>query len=425
MAASVNEVFLQLTVILLVAVVAHFVIKRFRQPTIIGEIGIGVVLGPTLAVPLLKQFGFLPQSAIGLFDPDLITLFAGLGAIFLLFLVGLETDVKAIYRGKNVLVALGGVVLPWVLGFVVAYVMLDPGDLLSSQFVTATFIGATLVATSTAIAAAILLELGMVRTRVATTIMGAVIVDDILGLLVLSISLGVAEGTVSLSRIATIVGAAISFIAITIYLGTRLFARFVVWLQRKADKSGLKNSGFMIAIAVAFTFAFLAEAIGLSAVIGAFLAGAMFSGTSLRHDFLEGIQYLGAIFTPVFFISLGLLVNVWTLDPDLLLFGAVLVAVAFVSKLAGCGAMARLVGMSKRESAAIGYSMIPRGEVGFIIALVAEQQGIIGPDLFAILVIVIILVTVLPAPLIRKSLLAIRPAQPAPVPPVPEAGRAS
>ncbi|MGI0148678.1 MAG: cation:proton antiporter, partial [Thermoplasmata archaeon] len=112
--------------------------------------------------------------------------------------------------------------------------------------------------------------------------------------------------------------------------------------------------------------------------------------------------------TPVFFLSLGLLVDVWTLNPNLLLFGAALVAVAFVSKLAGCGLMARASRMPSAESLAIGYSMIPRGEVGLIIALVAEQQGIIGPDLFAIIVIVMIVVTVLPAPLIRKALLRVR-----------------
>jgi Kef-type K+ transport system membrane component KefB len=145
----------------------------------------------------------------------------------------------------------------------------------------------------------------------------------------------------------------------------------------------------------------------------------MFSGTALRHDFLEGIQYLGAIFTPVFFISLGLLVNVWTLNPDLLLFGGVLLVVAFVSKLGGCGLMARASRMSGPESLAVGYGMIPRGEVGLIIAVVAEQQGIIGPDLFAIIVIVMIVVTVLPAPLIRRSLLAIREKQTAPSPEAP------
>lgn len=408
MAASAEEVFLQLTVILSVAVASHFVIKRFRQPTIIGEIGIGVILGPTLAVPLLKSLRVLPGTATGLFDPQLITLFASLGAIFLLFLIGLEMDVKAIYRRKNILVAVGGVILPWLMGFLVAYAMIPDANLLTNRFVTSTFVGATLVATSTAIAAAVLLELRMIRTDVATTIMGAVIVDDILGLLVLSISLGVAGGAVDVVRLVSLVGIAIAFIALTLYLGTRYFARVVVWLHGKALKSGLKNAGFMVAMAVAFSFAFLAQAIGLSAVIGAFLAGAMFSGTSLRHDFLEGIQYLGAIFTPVFFISLGLLVDVWSLNPDLLLFGGVLLAVAFISKLTGCGLTARGAGMSRKESFAIGYGMVPRGEVGLIIAVVAEQQGIIGPDLFSIVVVVLVLVSILPAPLIRRSLLSIR-----------------
>jgi Kef-type K+ transport system membrane component KefB len=408
MASEAEAVFLQLTIILSLAVASHFVIKRFRQPTIIGEIAIGVILGPSVAVPLLKSWGILPFAAEGLFDPGLIAIFASMGAIFLLFHVGLEMDVKAIYRRKNMVVAAGGVVVPWLLGFLVAYAML-PVSVYADRFVTATFVGATLVATSTAIAAAILLELGKIRTEVATTIMGAVIVDDILGLLVLSLSLGLAGGAFDPVRLATLVAVAVGFIAVTLYLGTRYFARLVVWMHDKAVASGLRNAGFMVAMAFAFSLAFVSELVGLSAVIGAFLAGAMFSGTALRQDFLEGVQFLGAIFTPVFFISLGLFVSVWTLDNSLLLFGALLLPIAFLSKLAGCGLTARAMGMSPKESLAVGYGMIPRGEVGLIIALVAVQQGIIGPNLFSILVIVLLLVSVLPTPLLRRALRSIRP----------------
>jgi len=407
-AATAEEVFLQLTIILTVAVASHFVIKRFRQPTVIGEIALGVILGPSVAVPLLKSWGILPPTAEGIFDPVLITLFASLGAIFLLFQIGLEMDVKAIYQRKSIVVAVGGVILPWLLGFLVASLLIPEVNLLSSRFVTAMFVGATLVATSTAIAAAVLLELGMLRTDVATTIMGAVIVDDILGLLVLSISLGVAGGGVDPIRLTSLVGIAVGFVVLTLYLGRRYFARLVVWMHGKAVASGLRNAGFMVAIAIAFSFAFLAEAIGLSAVIGAFLAGAMFSGTSLRQDFQEGVQFLAAIFTPVFFISLGLLVDIRTLDTNLLLFGAVLLGVAFVSKLVGCGLTARGMGMSDKASLAVGFGMIPRGEVGLVIALVAEQQGLIGPELFSIIVVVMLLVSILPAPLLRRSLKSVR-----------------
>jgi len=410
-----ERAFLELTILISVAVTSHFVIRRFRQPTIIGEIGIGVILGPTIAVPLLRSSGILGPTE-SLFTEDLISLFASLGAIFLLFLIGLESDVRAIYKRKNILVAIGGVALPWVLGFAIAYVMVPDASLQvlplpaspTPRFIMATFVGAALVATSTAIAAAVLRELGMLRTEIANTIMGAVIVDDILGLLVLSLSLGVAGGAVDLVSILFLLGISVAFIALAIYVGSRYFARLVVWTQARGLKAGLTHAGFMVAMAVAFFTSFLSEAIGLSAVIGAFLAGAMFSNTPLRHDFQEGVEFLGAIFTPVFFISLGLFVDVWAVSVGLILFGAVLLGVAFVTKLAGCGLAARWTGMSKSESLAVGYGMVPRGEVGLIIALIAHEADVIGPDLFSIIVLVMVIVSVLPAPLLRRALISIR-----------------
>jgi len=405
-----EQVFLELTVILFLAVASHFVIKRFRQPTIIGEIAIGVVLGPSIMGFVLNGFAPVdPTCATGVpgpgvtcppaFDPALIELFAALGSIFLLFLVGLETDVKAIFVRRNVYVAVGGVVLPWIGGFLTAYLMV------AEDLVMATFVGAILVATSTAIASAVLLELGMMRTEVAATIMGAVIVDDILGLLVLSLAVGVAGGSIGVVDILIKVVIAVAFIVAATWIGSRYFGRFVTWAHAKGLKYGLTHTGFMVAMALAFFTAFLSEAIGLSAVVGAFLAGAMVSSNALRRDFHEGVTFLGSIFTPVFFISLGLLVDIWTLTAGLLLFGVVLLVVAFVTKLAGCGLAAKWTGMSREASLAVGYGMVPRGEVGLIIALVAVQFAVIGADLFSIIVVVMVVVSVIPAPLLRKYLL--------------------
>src|SRR3990170_274605 len=221
--ATLSEVFLQLTILLSVAVASHFASKRFHQPTIIGEIGIGVILGPSVLGFILNGWSPPPADAQGPFDPTLIAIFAGLGAIFLLFLIGIEADVRAIYRRKNVYVAVGGVVLPWVFGFLTAYVMVAPDP------VMATFVGATLVATSTAIAAAILRELGMLGTEVASTIMGAVVVDDLLGLLVLSLSVGVAQGSVDVLFLVYLAAVAVAFIVLAMYIGARYFSRLVVW----------------------------------------------------------------------------------------------------------------------------------------------------------------------------------------------------
>jgi len=159
-------------------------------------------------------------------------------------------------------------------------------------------------------------------------------------------------------------------------------------------------------MAVTFLYAFVAEIIGLSAIVGAFLAGTMFANTPLREDFTEGAGYLGAIFTPIFFISLGLQVNLpavgWA--SALIGFGAVLTVVAIVTKVIGCSIPARLSKMTRHEALAVGWGMTPRGEVGLIVALSALTAGVIGDALFSVIVVVMVLVSVLPAPLFKRAI---------------------
>src|SRR5205809_2310994 len=199
----------QLSVLLVLATLSHFTIKRFRQPTIVGEIVLGILLGPSV-------IGF--YFNVTLFDPGLVASFASLGAIFLLFLIGLETDFRTIYPRKNILVASGGVALPLVFGFLAAFLLVPPSDVgvNGTQFTMALFVGATLTATSTAIAAAVLLDLGLMRQPVAQTIMGAAVVDDILSLIVLSIVVGTTHGQINPVSIAVLLGTALAFLAVGI-----------------------------------------------------------------------------------------------------------------------------------------------------------------------------------------------------------------
>src|SRR2546422_8441046 len=301
--AGTEAIFFQLTILLVLATLSHFTIKRFHQPTIVGEIALGILLGPSI-------LGF--YFGVVLFDTTLVTTFASLGAIFLLFLIGLESDFRLIYTRKNVLVASGGVVLPLVVGFVVAYFLVPTVDGVGdngTQFTMALFVGATLTATSTAIAASVLLDLGLMREPVAQTIMGAAVVDDILSLIVLSIVIGTTHGQINPVSIAVLLGTALAFLAVGMAVGLYFFRKVIVRIQVEGMKLGLKHGGFIIAMAVTFLYAFVAEVIGLSAVVGAFLAGSLFSTTPLRDDFTEGAGYLGAVFTPIFFISLGLQAN--------------------------------------------------------------------------------------------------------------------
>jgi len=394
-----EAIYQQLTILLALATLSHFTIKRFRQPTIVGEIALGILLGPTILFHYLN---------IQLFDSNLVSTFAGLGAIFLLFLIGLESDFKAIYTRKNVAVAAGGVVLPFVLGFVTAYFLVPVSDvgLNGTQFTMAIFVGATLTATSTAIAAAVLLELGLMREPIAQTIMGAAVVDDILSLVLLSIVIGASGGRLDPLSIGLLLAKALLFLGVGMAVGLYFFRKVVVRIQVAGLKLGLKHGGFIIAITITFLYAFIAEVIGLSAIVGAFLAGTLFANTPLREDFTEGAGYLGAIFTPIFFISLGLQVDLLAVGggPPLILFGAVLTVVAIVAKVIGCGIPARVAGMTRSEALSVGWGMTPRGEVGLIVALAALTASVINEAMFSVIVVVMVLVSVLPAPLFKRSL---------------------
>jgi Kef-type K+ transport system membrane component KefB len=394
-----TELFQQLALLLALATLSHFTIKRFHQPTIVGEIALGVVLGPTV----LGLFGISPFG-----DPDLVETFATLGAIFLLFVIGLESDFRAIYTKKNIQVAFGGVLLPFVFGFVTAYLLVPPGADYN-QFIMSLFVAATLTATSTAIAAAVLLDMGIMKERVAQTIMGAAVVDDILSLMVLSIVVGMSRGSVDPLSIGILMATAVAFLVVGIAVGIYFFRRVVVRIQVEGMKMGVKHGGFLIAMAITFLYALIAESIGLSAIIGAFLAGALFADTPFRDDFTGGAGYLGAVFTPIFFISLGLAVNLWAVFavPDLFLFAIALSVVAILTKVVGCALPARLARMTKNEAAAVGWGMTPRGEVGLIVALTALTAGVITNAIFSVVVLVMIVVSVVPAPFFKKALLAV------------------
>lgn len=421
--AAPTAIYEQLTILLTLAAVSHLFSKRFHQSTLVGEILLGILIGQS----------FLGTLGIFQFDPTFIATFAGLGAIFLLFLIGLESDFREIYTRKNFLVALGGVVLPLAFGFLTAWYLAPPYATVGANgtpFLMALFVGATLTATSTAIAAAVLLELGLMKDQIGRTIIGAAVVDDILGLLVLSLVVGVAHGSIDAFGMMLLAAKAAAFIAIGILVGVYLFSPIVVRIQVEGHKLGIKHGGFIIALAVAFFYSLVAESIGLSAIIGAFLAGTMFAPAPLKEEFAEGARYLEAIFTPIFFISLGLAVDalaVWR-SPEIFLFTIALLVVAMVTKVAGCGIASWLQKMTPVESLAIGWGMTPRGEVGLIVALTALTAGIITSALFSVIVLVIVIVSVVPAPLFKQALKAVdqerkaKTAAPNPSPVIPEGG---
>src|SRR5436190_5904410 len=404
-AAGTQALFEQLTILLILATASHFLFRRFHQPTIIGEIGVGIVLGPSL----------VGNAALGpyrvVFDPAVVATVAVLGSIFLLFLIGLDFDFRAVYTPRNIAVAFGGVVLPLVVGFGTASYLAPTTSIgvNGTRFTMALFVGATFTATSVAITAAVLLEFNFLKDPVAQTILGAAVVDDVLGLIVLSVVVGTSAGRVSALDLAILLAEAVGFLAIGMAAGVYVFRRIVLRIQAEGKKLGLPHSGFLVAMAITFLFALTAESIGLSAVVGAFLAGSVFAGAAFQKDFSEGARHLAAVFTPIFFVSLGLQVNVPAVAAQigLIPLAAALTVVAVITKVIGCSLPARLAKMTAHEAVAIGWGMTPRGEVGLIVAVAALTAGVIGDALFSVIVFVLILVTILPTPLFKRALRAV------------------
>jgi Kef-type K+ transport system membrane component KefB len=385
-----ESVWFELTFLLVVALFAGFVFARFGQPKVIGYILIGVVIGPSL----LKIITPSATSVSGL--PETIMMLAELGSLILLFMVGLECDLRKIYTKASTSIAFGGVIVPWVGGFGIAYSF-------GYEF-EAVFIGATLVATSVAVTASVLSDLGMIGSRVSNAIVGAAIVDDILGMVVLSISGGMASsGGVDTVELVILIVTAVVFVVVGTWIGTKFLVKLVFNVQVSGYKRKLPLSGFTLALAIAFLYAFVGEVMGVSSIVGAFIAGTIFAGSALRDGIRKGTQYLEALFVPLFFISLGTVVNVGEIW-DMLLFGLILTAVAIATKLFGCGLPARLSGMSKWDSIAVGLGMAPRLEVALIIAYYGVTTGIIGIDLYSVVVFMGLMTAIISIPFLKYAL---------------------
>src|SRR5436305_331313 len=294
-AAGTQALFEQLTILLILATASHFLFRRFHQPTIIGEIGVGIVLGPSL----------VGNAALGpyrvVFDPTVVATLAVLGSIFLLFLIGLDFDFRAVYTPRNIAVAFGGVVLPLVVGFGTA-LYLAPATSIGvngTPFTMALFVGATFTATSVAITAAVLLEFNFVKDPVAQTILGAAVVDDILGLIVLSVVVGTSAGRVSALDLAILLAEAVGFLAIGMAAGVVArgsaggfyrCGRIVLRTQGEGRRMAPPHGVFLVAMASTFPFTHTAESLGLSPVVGAFLAGGGSAGTAFQKVFAGGAR---------------------------------------------------------------------------------------------------------------------------------------
>jgi Kef-type K+ transport system membrane component KefB len=396
---AITGLLLDLFVMFLAAKLAAELFERIQQPPVIGELLVGVLIGPSA----LGLIGTPDAGLIAAFHGDvqaaqesvnlLFHLLAELGVVVLLFFVGLETRITDLLKvgGRAGTVAVLGVVVPFVLGYALM------GPLLGYPQIASIFVGAALVATSVGITARVLRDLGVLATTESRIILGAAVIDDILAMIILAIVAGLATtGTISMVEMTVIAGQAVLFTAFVALVGTQVVRRYGLGLAHlKMD-----NAPFAVALLTMLGLAALSASIGLAAIIGAFLAGMVFAEArehfELEHQALPIYQFL----VPFFFVLTGAQVD-WRLFIDGGIMGLALAvtALALLGKMVGCGL--GMLGRGRRSTAIIGVGMAPRGEVGLIVASLGLSLGAIPAPIFSVVVIMSILTTVVVPPLLR------------------------
>jgi Kef-type K+ transport system membrane component KefB len=364
------------------------VFERLNQPGIVGEILAGVLIGP---------------SVLGWLEPNLLlTTLANLGAIFLLFRVGLDVDASELIKvGRTAtLVATFGIIVPFFLGWAI---LLGWGG---SQ-VESIFVGAAMVATSVGITARVLASKGLLRERASKIILAAAVIDDVQGLLVLALVSSLARGRLNWPELTVTAVLAIGFTVIVAKWGATTMRRVV---PRVEGRLRVSEGQFTLAMILLFALSLLAVYVGVAAIVGAFLAGMALAESVGRRvrDLSHGVTEL---LVPFFLAGIGLHIDlrVFT-EPSTLWLALAILAAAVLSKFVGCGLAAWRLG--RVDAVRIGLGMMPRGEVGMVVAQVGLGMGIIQRNAYAVVVFMAVATTLIAPPLLR---LAYRGASPAEV----------
>jgi len=376
----------QMSLLLFVSLAGYLIAYRINQSAVVGIILAGILIGPSF-LGLVTYTNFV--SSLG-----------HLGAVVLLFTVGLHFKIEEITRLKYFIIALLGIIVPWLAGFFTS-------ELFGFDFAASIFIGTALTATSIAITANVLKEMNKLETKVARVIIGAAIIDDVLGLLALSFSEEIVTGTLSWQFLVLTILKALAFILIGVILGKSIINKIMLKMDKTHMVGKYPEIIFIFAMMVAFLYSMTAELVGLSAIVGSFLAGVSLAEVRVVNGkaFREGAEYLQIIFASIFFVSLGVLLDFHSITTDILVFILVITVIAIISKIIACGLPARLVGLNVRESLAVGVGMVPRGEVAMIVALIGLSRNLIEPDVYATLVLMSLISTILPPLVLRNFLL--------------------
>jgi Kef-type K+ transport system membrane component KefB len=378
----------ELVVILLAAKAAGYLTMRLKQPAVLGELLAGVLLGPSLINIL--GLPFINSSSLG----ETVSELSQLGVLLLMFLAGLELHLGELAHNRKVslLASLGGVLLSVGLGWLV-------GHLFGMGQTSAMLLGLALGATSVSISARTMMEMGILRSRVGLSLLGAAVIDDILSILAFSVFLALTSRTGGALDLVWTTLRMILFLGGAVAFGLWVLPAFSRWISRLHISQGT----LAFSIAMLLVYGLAAELVGdMAAIIGTFLAGLMFARTPEKGQIEQGMSSLAyAFFVPIFFINIGLSVNLHSLRlTDVWLLLAVTLA-ALAGKLLGAASGARLGGFSSRSAWQLGAGMLARGEVTLIVAAAGAKAGLINDGTFSAIVVAVLLSTLVTPPLLR------------------------
>ncbi len=395
------QILLFIALLILLAKLVGGLSGRLGLPLVLGELLAGVILGPT--VLNIWRFSWFSSPApvdgnLPLSLAAVVKVLAQLGVVILMFLAGLETDIGMMKAavGPAFWAACGGVVLPFGGGIVVARAV-------GYGWSEAVFTGTVLTATSVSITAQTLMNLNKLRSKVGSTILGGAVIDDVLGLVVLSlvVALELNRGHLpgsSWMSVGVTVGRMAVFLLLVFWLGPS-FTRFI--FNQKRHLPG-PHTSMAAALGLAFFFAFLADyGGGMAAITGSYLAGLLVAATPAHVEVVEEVRSMtNSFFGPLFFVSIGLEINARKLGGHFGFFLLILL-VAVLGKVLGCGLGAWFKGFNGRDSLIVGVGMIPRGEVGLITASIGWSAGLISAEIYS-LVIILVLATTLVTPILLR-----------------------
>jgi monovalent cation:proton antiporter-2 (CPA2) family protein len=370
-----DVIILQIAIILISSKIAGSLSVRLGQPSVLGKLLIGIILGP---------------SVLGLVnETETLAEFSQIGVILLMFIAGLETDIDEFKRtGKaSSFVGIGGIIVPLVLGYFA-------GTIMNLSTMESWFLGLLLSATSVSISVQALKEMNRLKTPEGATILGAAVIDDVVVIIALAFLMSFAGGDVHLT---TVILKKVIFFAAAILVSWKV----VPWFMTKFSSLKVTETVISSALIICFIYAYLAEYTGVAAIIGAYIAGVAISVTQFKHEVFEKTETISySIFVPVFFTSIGITAQFAGISENIILI-IVLSILAILTKLIGSAIGAKVAGFSWNSSWGIGSAMVSRGEVALIIAAIGLESNLLNQNMFAVIVIVVLVTTIVTPPMMK------------------------